>query len=84
VLQFSTIKSSKNKIINLRVVTMADIFENKLFLVLIVIIQPVVFFFSLEYLGYFGALVIPWSILILYIIWNRKVLKAALLNHEEE
>ena len=63
---------------------MADIFENKLFLVLLVILQPLVFFFSLEYLGYIGALVIPWFILILYIVWNRKALKAALLNHEEE
>ncbi len=48
---------------------MADIFENKLFLLLIVILQPVVFVISLEYLGYFGALAIPWSILILYLIW---------------
>ena len=63
---------------------MADIFENKLFLVLIVILQPVIFVISLEYLGYFAALAIPWSILILYIIWNRKALKAALLHHEEE
>ena len=63
---------------------MVDIFENKLFLLLIVILQPVVFVISLEYLGYFGALAIPWSILILYIIWNRKALKAALLTHEEE
>ena len=63
---------------------MADIFENKLFLLMIVILQPVVFVISLEYLGYLGALAIPWSILILYIIWNRKALKAALLNHEEE
>ena len=63
---------------------MADIMENKLFLVLLVILQPVIFFISLEYLGYFGALAIPWSILILYIVWNRKSLKAAFLNHEEE
>ena len=63
---------------------MADIFENKLFLLLIVILQPVVYVISLEYLGYFGALAIPWSILILYIIWNRKTLKAAFLNHEQE
>ena len=63
---------------------MADIMENKLFLVLLVILQPVIFFISLEYLGYFGALAIPWFILILYIVWNRKSLKAAFLNHEEE
>ena len=63
---------------------MADIMENKLFLLLLVILQPVIFFISLEYLGYFGALAIPWSILILYIVWNRKSLKAAFLNHEQE
>ena len=63
---------------------MADIFENKLFLLLIVILQPVVFVISLEYLGYFGALAIPWSILILYIIWNRKSLKTAFMNRQNE
>ena len=63
---------------------MTDIMENKLFLVLLVILQPVIFFISLEYLGYFGALAIPLVILILYIVWNRKSLKAAFLNHEQE
>ena len=63
---------------------MAEIIENKLFLVLLVILQPVVFVISLEYLGYFGALAIPWSILILYVVWNRKSLKAAFVNHEQE
>ena len=63
---------------------MADIMENKLFLLLLVILQPVIFFISMEYFGYFGALAIPLSILILYIVWNRKSLKAAFLNHEEE
>ena len=63
---------------------MAEIIENKLFLLLIVILQPVYFVISLEYLGYLGALAIPWFILILYIVWNRKSLKAAFLNHEQE
>tara|TARA_B100000401_G_C52394287_1_gene525767 strand:- start:56 stop:256 length:201 start_codon:yes stop_codon:yes gene_type:complete len=63
---------------------MAEIIENKLFLVLLVILQPVVFVISLEYLGYVGALAIPWSILILYIIWNRKSLKAAFMNRQNE
>ena len=63
---------------------MVDIFENKLFLLLIVILQPVVYVISLEYLGYLGALAIPWSILILYIIWNRKSLKVAFMNHQNE
>ena len=63
---------------------MAKIIENKLFLVLLVILQPVVFVISLEYLGYVGALAIPWSILILYIIWNRKSLKTAFMNRQNE
>ena len=63
---------------------MAEIIENRLFLVLLVILQPVVFVISLEYLGYFGALAIPWSILILYIIWNRKSLKTAFMNRQNE
>ena len=63
---------------------MADIMENKLFLLLLVILQPVIFLISMEYFGYFGALAIPLSILILYIVWNRKSLKAAFLNHEQE
>tara|TARA_A100001037_G_scaffold100597_1_gene91632 strand:+ start:104 stop:301 length:198 start_codon:yes stop_codon:yes gene_type:complete len=63
---------------------MAEIIENKLFLVLLVILQPVIFFISLEYLGYIGALAIPWSILILYIIWNRKALKSAFMNRQNE
>ena len=63
---------------------MAEIIENKLFLVLLVILQPVVFVISLEYLGYVDALAIPWSILILYIIWNRKSLKTAFMNRQNE
>ncbi len=63
---------------------MVEIIENKLFLVLLVILQPVVFVISLEYLGYVGALAIPWSILILYIIWNRKSLKTAFMNRQNE
>ncbi|MDP6886260.1 MAG: hypothetical protein QGI58_05220 [Candidatus Thalassarchaeaceae archaeon] len=63
---------------------MADIFENKLFLLLIVILQPVVFVISLEYLGYFGALAIPWSILILYLIWLWTSGKIPFASDEEE
>ena len=63
---------------------MADIFENKLFLLLIVILQPVVFVISLEYLGYFGALAIPWSILILYLIWLWTSGKIPFAADEEE
>ena len=63
---------------------MADIFENKLFLLLIVILQPVIFVISLEYLGYFGALAIPWSILILYLIWLWTSGKIPFASDEEE
>lgn len=63
---------------------MADIMENKLFLVLLVILQPVIFFISLEYLGYFGALAIPWSILILYLIWLWTSGKIPFASDEEE
>ena len=63
---------------------MADIFENKLFLLLKVILQPEVYVISLEYRAYYVALAIPWSILILYIIWNRKSLKTVFMNRQNE
>ena len=48
---------------------MANIMENKPFLLFIAIMQPVIYFISLEYFGEVVAVAIPWSILILYIIW---------------
>ena len=47
---------------------MANIMENKPFLLFIAIMQPVIYFISLEYFGEVVAVAIPWSIFILYII----------------
>jgi hypothetical protein len=45
--------------------------ENKPFLLFVAIMQPVIYFISLEYFGQVVAVAIPWSILILYIIWLK-------------
>ena len=45
--------------------------ENKPFLLLVAIMQPVIYFISLEYFGEVVAVAIPWSIFILYIIWLK-------------
>ena len=45
--------------------------ENKPFLLLIAIMQPVIYFISLEYFGEVVAVAIPWSILIFYFIWLK-------------
>ncbi|MCH2431444.1 MAG: hypothetical protein MK206_00390 [Candidatus Poseidoniia archaeon] len=50
---------------------MANIMENKPFLLFIAIMQPVIYFISLEYFGEVVAVAIPWSIFILYIIWLK-------------
>ena len=50
---------------------MANIMENKPFLLFVAIIQPVIYFISLEYFGQVVAVAIPWSILILLIIWFK-------------
>ena len=50
---------------------MANIMENKPFLLFIAIMQPVIYFISLEYVGEVVAVAIPWSILILYILWLK-------------
>ena len=50
---------------------MANIMENKPFLLFIAIMQPVIYFISLEYFGEVVAVAIPWSILILYVIWLK-------------
>ena len=51
--------------------SMANIMENKPFLLFVAIMQPVIYFISLEYFGEVVAVAIPWSILILYIIWLK-------------
>ena len=50
---------------------MANIMENKPFLLFVAIMQPVIYFISLEYFGQFVAVAIPWSILILLFIWLK-------------
>ena len=48
-----------------------NIMENKPFLLFVAIMQPVIYFISLEYFGEVVAVAIPWSILILYVIWLK-------------
>jgi len=48
---------------------MKSIMENTSFLILLFILQPLLYFISLEYFGQFIAISIPWSILILFLIW---------------
>ena len=50
---------------------MAKLMENKPFLLFVAIMQPVIYFISLEYFGEVVAVAIPWSIFILYIIWLK-------------
>ena len=50
---------------------MANIMENKPFLLFVAIMQPVIYFISLEYFGQVVAIAIPWSILILLFIWLK-------------
>ena len=45
--------------------------ENKPLLLFVAIMQPVIYFISLEYFGEVVAVAIPWSILILYVIWLK-------------
>ena len=50
---------------------MANIMENKPFLLFVAIMQPVIYFISLDYFGQFVAVAIPWSILIFLVIWLK-------------
>ena len=62
---------------------MPNIMENKPFLLFIAIMQPVIYFISLEYFGEVVAVAIPWSILILYIIW-LKLSEKGIFRKEED
>jgi len=55
----------------LKIKNMANIMENKPFLLFVAIMQPVIYFISLDYFGQFVAVAIPWSILILIFIWIK-------------
>ena len=60
-----------------------NIMENKPFLLFVAIMQPVIYFISLEYFGEVVAVAIPWSILILYIIW-LKLSEKGIFRKEED
>ena len=48
---------------------MANIIQNKAFWIFVAIMQTLLYFISLEYFGQIVAIAIPWSFLILYLIW---------------
>ena len=50
---------------------MANIMENKPFLFFVAIMQPLIYLISMEYFGQVVAVAIPWSILILLVIWLK-------------
>ena len=50
----------------------------------IFILQTAAYLILVEKIGQIGAIAIPWSILILYIIWNRDSLKSNFAVEEEE
>jgi len=64
--------------------SMANILENKTILVLVAIMQPIIYFISLEYFGQVIAIAIPWSILILCLIWLWASGNFTLSSDEEE
>ena len=49
--------------------SMGVIMDNTSFWLLVAIMQPLLYFISLEYFGQIVAIAIPWSILILFLIW---------------
>ena len=53
------------------------------FWLIIAIMQPLVYFISMEYFGQVIAIIIPWLFLIFYIIWI-KVTKTEISENEEE
>ena len=63
---------------------MANIMENKPLLLFVAIMQPVIYFISLEYFGQIVAIAIPWSILILFLIWMWASGKNPFASDEEE
>jgi hypothetical protein len=54
------------------------------FWLLVAIMQPLLYFISLEYFGQIVAVAIPWSILILYFIWLWASGKFPFASDEEE
>ena len=64
--------------------SMRGIMENTTFLILVVILQPLLYFISLEYFGQIVTITIPWSILILFLIWMWASGKNPFASDEEE
>jgi len=58
--------------------------ESTPFLLLVVIMQPLLYFISLEYFGQIAAIAIPWSVLILFLIWLWASGKNPFASDEEE
>ena len=58
--------------------------ESTPFLLLVVIMQPILYFISLEYFGQIVAITIPWSVLILFLIWLWASGKNPFASDEEE
>jgi len=53
------------------------------FWLIIAIMQPLVYFISMEYFGQVIAIIIPWLFLIFYIIWI-KVTRTEISENKEE
>ncbi len=64
--------------------SMRGMMKNTSFLVLVVILQPLLYFISLEYFGQIVTIAIPWSILILFLIWMWASGKNPFASYEEE
>ena len=64
--------------------SMGGIMENTSFWILVAIMQPLLYFISLEYFGQIVAIAIPWSILILFLIWMWASGKNPFASDEEE
>ncbi len=63
---------------------MANILENKPFWFFVAIMQPLIYFISLKYFGQVAAIAIPWSILILCLIWLWASGKIPFASDDEE
>ena len=63
---------------------MGGIMENTPFLILVVIMQPLLYVTALEYFGQIAAIAIPWSIMILGLVWLWASGKIPFSSDEEE
>ena len=63
---------------------MVNIMENTPFWFFVAIMQPLIYVISVEYFGQVVAIAIPWSIMILFLIWLWASGKIPFANKEEE